>query len=155
MFERKITTKIKKFTEEFFRIASFDVKVDVGDVEESTVKIFIKMDDPQILIGENGKTLAYVQHILNKVIKRKLDKDLFIDLDINDYKLKKISYLKEVAKSYADDVALSGQPKEFRPMSSYERRIIHMELKDRSDVITESLGQEPDRKIVVKPKTQV
>jgi len=151
MFERKITTKIKKFTEEFFRIASFDVKVEVDEIEEFTIKVSVKMDEPQVLIGENGKTLIYVQHILNKVLKKKLDKELFIDLDINDYKAKKINYLKELAKSYADDVALSGQSKEFRPMSSYERRIIHLELKDRSDVVTESSGQEPDRKIIVRP----
>ncbi len=151
MFERKITTKVKKFTEEFFRIASFDVKVNVEEVEDSTIKVSITLDEPQVLIGENGKTLSCVQHLFNKVIKRKLDKDLFVDLDINDYKAKKTSYLKEIAKSYADDVALTGQPKEFKSMNAYERRIIHLELQNRIDVSTESLGQDPDRRIVVKP----
>jgi spoIIIJ-associated protein len=151
MFEKRITNKIKKFTEEFFKRASFDVQVTVEEIVDSTVRISINLSEPQVLIGENGKTLGHVQHILSKVIKKKIDKDLFVDLDINDYKAKKISYLKELAKSYADDVALTGQPKEFRPMSGYERRIIHLELQDRTDVLTESAGQDPDRKIVVKP----
>ena len=74
----------------------------------------------------------------------------YIDLDINDYKKKKIEYLKETARAVADEVALTKKEKYLPSMPPYERRIIHMELASRSDVTTESIGQEPERKIVIR-----
>jgi spoIIIJ-associated protein len=153
MFKKKVERKIQKIVQEFFEKTSFEVRVDVGEIEESTIPVLLTMEEPQVLIGENGKTLFCVQHLLSKILKRQFkDKEEFyIDLDINDYKKKKLNYLKELARSYADDVAFSKEEKELRPMSAYERRIIHLELKDRSDVRTESVGQEPERKIIIKP----
>jgi len=87
-----------------------------------------------------------------KVILRKKIKDQFyIDLDINDYKKKKIEYLKEMARSLADEVALLKKEKFLPPMSSYERRIIHLEIAERKDVTSQSFGEEPERKVVIKP----
>ena len=76
----------------------------------------------------------------------------YIDLDINDYKKKKKDYLKELACSIANEVALSKKQKELPPMSAYERRIIHLELAERQDVSTESIGQEPERKVIITPR---
>ncbi|MCD6402414.1 hypothetical protein J7L36_00985, partial [bacterium] len=75
----------------------------------------------------------------------------YINLDINKYKKKKTEYLKELANSVADQVALTKKEKVLPPMQAFERRIIHLELADRSDVTTESIGKEPERRVVVKP----
>ena len=75
-----------------------------------------------------------------------------MNLDINDYKKKKVEYLKDFAKETADQIAMTGQEKTLPPMSSYERRIIHAELSQRTDVITESQGDGFDRHVVIKPK---
>lgn len=56
-----------------------------------------------------------------------------------------------MARNYADEAALSRMPKELKPMPAYERRLIHLELQKRSDVTTESAGQEPFRHIIIKP----
>jgi len=142
--------QIKKTAQEFFDKTSFEVAIDVGE-QEDVFLVEAKMNDPQVLIGEGGRTLVCLQTILSKIIKKKLGESVYLDLDINDYKKKKMNYLKEMARNYADEVALSRQEKELASMPAYERRIIHMELKQRSDVNTESRGQDPERKVVIRP----
>jgi len=73
-------------------------------------------------------------------------------LDINGYKSKKVEYLKSLAKEAADQVVLNKEEKSLPPMSAYERRVVHAELAQREDVLTESQGSDLDRHIVVKPK---
>ena len=105
------------------------------------------------MIGEGGQTLAEVQRLLKRVLQRKITSDLlYVDLDVNNYKKKKIEYLKEMAKSSADEVALTKKEKDLLPMSAYDRRIIHMELASRPDIVVESIGQEPERRIIIKAR---
>ena len=147
------TGDIKKIIEDFFKKMTFGVEIGTPELKEDTVFVNVKTDEPRILIGQNGQTLAEIQHLLKAILKRKLKKEQFyIDLDINDYKKKKIEYLKETAKLLADEVALTKEEKTLDPMPAYERRIIHLELAKREDVVTESVGEEPERRLVIKPK---
>jgi len=144
---------IKKTVEEFFEKIPFEVEVDLLPEKEGTVPINLKMtDEPQILIGEGGQTLNEIQHLLKAILRRKIPELFYINLDINDYKKKKTEYLREMARSSADDVSLTKKEKTLAPMPAYERRIIHLELSNRSDVVSESAGEEPDRKIIIKPR---
>ena len=152
MFKREDIEKIKEITKDFFQKTTFEVEVHLSLPNENTLPIEIKTEDPQILIGEGGRTLVEIQHLLKSIIKRKIPHfEGYIDLDINEYKKKKIEYLKELARSTADEVALSKQERVLPPMQSFERRIVHLELAERKDVTTESLGREPERKVVVRP----
>ena len=109
------------------------------------------------MIGEGGRTLNEIQHLLKIILRKKFplpEKDrkmFFINLDIADYKKKKYQYLKELAQSVAAEVSSTKKEKTLSPMGAAERRIIHLELADRSDVATESIDQEPERKIVIRP----
>lgn len=154
--------KIKEITKEFFDRMTFEVEIDFLPQRDLTLPINLKTENPQILIGEGGQTLAEIQHLLKAILKRALrqsqgdkleEENFYIDLDINDYKKKKIEYLKEMARSAADEVALIKKEKQLSPMSAYERRIIHLELAGRSDVTTESIGEEPERKVAIKPSS--
>jgi len=146
--------KIKKITEEFFGKMTFEVEIEFLPQKDLTLPINLKTEDPQILIGEGGQTLAEIQHLLKTILKRKIvfEEKFYINLDINNYKKKKIEYLKELARSAADEVALTKKEKALSPMPAYERRILHLELANRSDVVTESVGQEPERRIIIKPR---
>jgi len=161
MFNQADLETIKKTVTEFFQKTTFEVEVEVLPEESSTLSINLKAEEPQILIGDQGQTLAEIQHLLRAVLRRAFwqeqdkkieEKPFFINLDINGYKKKKIEYLEELARFAADDVALMKKEKSLAPMPAYERRIIHLALADRSDVITESIGQEPERKIVISPR---
>lgn len=143
--------EIKNITREFFEKTALEVEIEFAPQRDLTFPINIKTETPQILIGEEGQTLSEIQHLLKSILKRKIKENFYIDLDVNDYKKKKIEYLKESARLAADEVAFSKKEKILSPMPAYERRIIHLELAGRQDVITESVGEEPERKVVIRP----
>ncbi|MDP1994180.1 MAG: R3H domain-containing nucleic acid-binding protein [Ignavibacteria bacterium] len=125
---------------------------DIVEENRDVVDLDIKLNEPQILIGQQGQTLFEIQRLLRTVLNKKLQKVFYLNLDINDYKKKKIEYLKDIAKELADQVSLTKEEKALLPMSAYERRIIHSELSQRTDVITESHGDGFERHIVIKPR---
>lgn len=143
--------EIKKTTREFFEKTTFNVEIEFLPQRDLTLPIHLKTDSPQILIGGGGQTLTDIQHLLKIILKRKIQEGFYIDLDINGYKKKKIEYLKELATSVADEVALMKKEKGLHSMPAYERRIIHLELAERGDITTESIGREPERKIIIRP----
>lgn len=168
MLEKNQIEEIKKTTTEFFErmtavVSSIEASIssskkDLPDTEKSDdisrdiVDLDIKLEEPQILIGQQGQTLFEVQRLLRMVLIRKFGGIIYLNLDINDYKKKKTEYLRDLAKSMADQVALTKEEKKLLPMPAYERRIIHSELSQRTDVITESQGDDFDRHVVIKPR---
>lgn len=151
------TEKIKDIIREFFGKTGFAIEaVEIGVPRDSTIPIGLKTDEPQILIGEGGQTLAEVQKLLKMVIQKKVasESHFYIDLDINGYKKKRADYLKEMARAAADEVSLTKKEKHLPPMQAYDRRIIHLELASRQDIVTESVGYGPERRISVKLRSQ-
>jgi len=142
---------LEKIVKEFFQKMTIDGEIKILPPKDETLSIHLKVENPQILIGEKGQTLFEIQHLLKAILKRKINENFYIDLDINDYKKKKIEYLKDLARSVADEVSLTKKEKILSPMPAYERRIIHLEIASRKDVTSESIGQEPERKVVIKP----
>lgn len=153
MLSRNDVTKINGVVEEFFKKMTFDVEVKTSLQQENVVSIDLKAEEPQVLIGEKGQTLSEIQHLLKIILRKITEEPFFINLDINDYKKKKTEYLKEMARSVADEVALNKKEKQLFSMSAFERRVVHMEIADRQDIITESIGQEPDRRILIKSRS--
>jgi len=151
MINWETVNKIKEIVKEFFEKTTLGVEVEFLPEQEGVLPISVKSEEPQILIGEGGQTLIEIQRLLKMILKKKIQEEFRIDLDINNYKKKKADYLKEVAVSTADDVSLTKKEKELAPMPAYERRIIHLALIERTDVITESIGEEPERRIIIKP----
>lgn len=151
MLSQTDINKIREIAKSFFEKTSFDLSLEFLNPEGETVFIKIKTEEPKVLIGQNGQTLTDIQRLLKAIIRKQIDGEFYIDIDVNDYKKKKTDYLREMAKESADEVVLTGREKKLFPMSSYERRIIHMALSERSGIAVESVGQEPDRRIVIRP----
>ena len=97
---------IKQVTKEFFKKTTFDVEIEFLPQQDLIVPINLKSDEPKVLIGEGGQTLVEIQRLLKSILRRQIDQEFYIDLDINGYKKKKIEYLKELAKSIANEVSL-------------------------------------------------
>jgi len=147
--------KIKEIIKDFFNQVGFVVEIDASSKEregEDILEANIKTAEAQTLIGKQGLVLADIQLLLRKVIKKKTDKDLYLSLDIDNYKRNKEDYLRDVAQSVADEVSRTKREKELPFTSSFDRRVVHMELANRKDVMTESIGEGEERKVVVKPK---
>lgn len=104
-----------------------------------------------LLIGEHGGNLAALEHLLKKIVKKKYGEDQKLTLDINDYRTKRLEDLKQDVKAAAKAVRLYRKEVPLRPMSSFERRVVHLLLAEYPDITTESIGQEPDRRVIIKP----
>ena len=143
--------QIKIEIEKFFDKTTFRLDVDISYKEDSTVYINVNSDEPQILIGERGETLADIQRLLKMIVKKITPDRVYVDLDINNYKKRRMDNLKDLARQTADKVVLVNQEKSLFAMSPYERRVIHLELAKRLDIATESVGNDPNRRIVIKP----
>jgi len=151
MIAKEILSTIEEATKEFFQKVGVDGAVQIKADEESGISIDITLQEPQLYIGEKGQTLFEIQHILKAIIRKKIpEQQLYISLDINEYKQNKESYLRELARTAADEVALLKKAKELPPMPPAERRIVHMELSERSDVSTESDGEGELRRVIIK-----
>lgn len=151
MLNQNDLKRIKIEIKNFFEKMTMNVELESLSQKEETLLLNLKAEEPQILIGENGQTLLDIQRLLRIILRRRIPETFFIDLDINNYKEKKIKYLKETARSVADEVALTRKENILPSMPAYERRIIHLEIADRQDVTTESVGQEPERRVMIKP----
>jgi spoIIIJ-associated protein len=142
---------IREIINEFFEKTGFDIETEILSLEDKTIPIKIKTEEPKVLIGQNGQTLADIQHLLKAIVSHQIPEQFYIDLDINDYKKKKIEYLRQTAKEWADEVSLNKKEKIMTPMPAYERRIVHLELADREDITTESMGEGLERRIIIRP----
>lgn len=157
--DKKDKKKIEKILKEFFKKSTFEVDFDLKDEEDSSValpqgsnlKLELKTDEPEVLIGPDGRILHSLQLILGKMIRKYLDTQVYLDIDINQYKQNKIKHLEDTAKEVADRVLLNNKEEILPAMSSFERRIIHMALASRGGIATESIGDGFERRIVVKP----
>ena len=122
------------------------------DAEGPTVQVSLRVQEPKMLIGERGQTLSEFQHILKLILRKKIVEPFYLSLDVNEYKKNKEEYLRDLAKTTADEVSLLKKPRELSPMSSADRRIIHIALSGRTDVVSESVGEGPERRVVIKLK---
>lgn len=151
MINKGEVKKVKQVVEEFLDHLDVEGEVEIDSPQDDTIPIDLEVAQPKPLIGKEGRTLAKIQHLLKLMCRDKIKDQFYIDLDINNYKEKKISYLKQKAREVGDKVALTKKERQLPAMPPYERRIIHMELADRNDVTTESVGKDPQRKVIIKP----
>jgi spoIIIJ-associated protein len=120
--------------------------------DEEWPTIDIQGDDSGLLIGRKGETLGAFQFMVNYIVRGQTGEQSRVNIDIEGYKQRRREVLEAQARSIATRVIASGHSFTLDPMSPSERRIIHMVLSDRSDVSTESSGEEGSRRITVLPK---
>lgn len=108
--------------------------------------------DQSILIGRRGETLDALQFLLNIILGRKVDLWARVIIDVEGYRLRRKLALISLARRTAEQVQQRKQAIPLEAMSAHERRIIHMTLSEHPEVVTESTGAEPERRIVVMPR---
>lgn len=104
-----------------------------------------------LLIGRRGETLMALQAIVDAAVRR-LGEGPRVMIDAGGYLDRRKENLKSMAKAAAEKAKATGRAVALGPMSSYERRIVHLELRDDTDVITRSEGEEPSREVLVVPR---
>ena len=145
---------IEQTAKELLSRINLEGDIRVSQKEEGSFTIDVTCQDPQLYIGEKGQTLSEILYILKSLLRKKLGEAVYVALDINDYQKNKEHYTRELARTTADEVTLFKAPKELPPMSAAERRIVHMELQERSDIETKSIGDGEGRRVVIKIKAK-
>lgn len=146
----------KKITEILDKMGfSFDLEVkESGEDDKSEQRnlIFnIKTQESNYLIGQYGINLQALQHISRIIIRKQLKLEANFILDINFYRQEKNKSIIEMAKNIANQSMMEKKSFILRPMSPYERRLVHLELSKNKEVFTESIGEGEERRIVIKP----
>lgn len=121
---------------------------------EKNIDIKIFSNNNSILIGKDGKNLDSLQNILRQILANNIETNFRINLDIENYREKKISNLERMAKRIAREVKTTKVEAKLDRMNSYERRIVHNALSNNKYVYTESHGEEPNRYVVIKLKEE-
>jgi spoIIIJ-associated protein len=127
-------------------------KVDAEE-ELPTVVLDIVGDDLGILIGRRGETLAALQYITRLVVGRKTRRWHPLVVDVEQYKVRRERSLRRLAKQMAERASFSQQTVALEAMPAYERRIVHLALRDHPNVTTKSVGEGDQRKVTIIPKT--
>lgn len=136
---------------EITKLMGLTVNLEIRRREENiTIKIF--SDHNAVLIGKNGYTIQALQTLVRQIIYNEINQNISIILDVENYKEKKIKNIEYLAKKTAREVAKTKVEAKLDSMNSYERRIVHGILSDDKYVFTESIGEEPNRCVVIKPK---
>jgi spoIIIJ-associated protein len=125
-----------------------------GGIEE-TVTLHVEGADEEamgLLIGRRGETLRSFQFLLNLLVSRKVQKWPQVVVDVGNYRQRRQESLEGLARRMAERVRQTGRPIMLEPMAAYERRIVHLALRDDASIYTESAGEGENRKIVIYPK---
>ena len=143
----------KKYVESILNNLGVDYNIEVRTLNgESELHFIVDSSENPLLIGIKGKTLDALQVLLKNLIGTFTHDKIVITLDIGNYKENRKRQLEILATKIGKEVATTKQPVKLKPMSAYERLIIHEKLADWRDVYTESEGEGEDRAIVVKPR---
>lgn len=122
-----------------------------AEVREGIVYLNIISNGSGLLIGKRGKTLNSLQYLVGKILQRDFSEGLAVVVDTEDYRSKRESSLVELAQELADKVKKSGRPLTTGPMNAQDRRVIHLALKETSDIRTKSKGEGNLRRVVIYP----
>ena len=120
--------------------------------DKTGLNVEISNENLGFLIGYRGETLYAFQSILSAIAGKEIDKKVRVILDIEGYKAKREKTLEELAEKVAKTVIKTRKPVKLEPMQAYERKIIHSKLQQNDKVQTESIGEEPNRRIVISLK---
>ena len=138
-----------KFSERLMAMSGFTCRCSVVEDEYNQVKLVVDADSAGILIGRHGYTIDAIEHLVERMTSRSIGDRVRMNLDINNYRLKREAKLVSMAQDAMTRVRNSGSEDHLPPMSPRDRRIVHMQVTDDDQLDTYTAGQGSDRHVVV------
>jgi spoIIIJ-associated protein len=149
--------RTKKIIEELLQVmgingAEINIKKDnsLKDKELLKIDIDLPLKEAKYFFSENASGLNAFQRILRVLVSKDSSGQNLLLVDINNYRREREKLLTDLALKSAQKVRRTKKPLALEPMSAYERRFVHLKLAEQPDIVTESIGEEPERKIVVR-----
>jgi spoIIIJ-associated protein len=152
-----MSVDVEAIAKEFLHALGAPYK-DISALEVAGQRIYmINADDGKQLIGSHGDTIHAIDHIIKKIVEKKVagegEEPHFL-VDVNDYRTRQIRDLQTKALMMAERARSFQYDVELSPMSAYERLIVHTTLQDAPNVKTESQGEGRSRRVVIKYSTE-
>lgn len=134
------------------RVVARYVEVPADGEQQPTVLVEILGNDLSILIGRRSETLNALQYLTNLIVGKELGRWVPVLIDVQGYRARRERQLRVLARRMAEQAIHTGRRQVLEPMPPDERRLIHLELRDHPHVTTESIGEDPNRKVTIVPK---
>ncbi len=131
------------------------IEVRYGEPDEEgqrPVMLDIHGDDLGVLIGRRAEILNALQYIVNLIVSKQVEHWVQVVVDVEGYRARREKQLRQMALRMADQAIKTGRRQVLEPMNASERRVVHLELRDHPKVATQSIGEEPSRKVTIVPK---
>jgi spoIIIJ-associated protein len=150
---------LRTFLENMVKAGAFELRVNVrvaeptGGAQEGEVEVYADLDgrDREILMARGGEVLKALEHLAFRALGLEPNFHEKIHIDCGGYRALRFEELRMTARVAAERVQTTRQPFRLNPMSSRERRIVHLALKDMPGVRTESIGTGDERQVVIHP----
>lgn len=117
--------------------------------DEPVIMVDIQGDDLSILIGKRSETLSALQYISSLIVGKELGRWTPMIIDVQGYRCRRERVLRQLARRMAEQAITTGRRQVLEPMPASERRVVHLELRNHPKVYTESMGEEPNRKVSI------
>ena len=133
-----------------------DVTAHYGEADDAHSRVPIKVDitgnDLSILIGPRAETLNALQYISALIVGKELGRSVPLVVDVEGYRARREQQIRQLARRMADQAIKTGRRQVLEPMPANERRLVHIELRSDPSVSTQSVGEEPRRKVTIIPE---
>ncbi len=149
--KKEVVEFMKEYLQTIAKHMNIEIRIETK-IRENQIYVNLFTNHSAILIGKNGRTMEALQVLLKQTLFVQTGHMIPIVIDVENYKNKKIKNIEFLAKRTAKEVARTKVEAQLTEMNSYERRIVHTTLANSKDVFTESVGEEPNRYVVIKPK---
>lgn len=150
----KAQIKIKEIAAKLLNLMGIEFTEINTSLMTGRILVDIKTADSSLIIGKNAQTLEALESIANLILHRDADTRVKAILDVEGYRKLQEEKFQSIARKAADEVKLTGKAYRFEPMTPHERRIVHMALKNDTDIETLSVGEGSQRKVMIKPKSK-
>ena len=149
--KREVKDYLKKLIKSLLKDMGFDVEIEITvNNDTSTYRLYSTNDS--LLIGKDGKNLKALTTVVNAILTKEINTNYRFLIDVSDYKEKNDRRIERLAKKLAREVKMTKVEVKMDSMNSYQRRLVHNILNNNKYVYTESVGEEPNRCVVIKPR---
>lgn len=149
--KREIKEFLKKEIKSILKDMGFEVEIEMTINNDTTTYRLYSTNDA-LLIGKDGKNLKALTTIVNAILIKQINNNYRFLIDVSDYKEKNDRRIERLAKKLAREVKETKVETKMDSMNSYQRRLVHNVLTNNKYVYTESVGEEPNRCVVIKPR---
>jgi spoIIIJ-associated protein len=145
----------KAILEQLMTHLGFQITVEVDSGETSRLNVVGEGEEKEALgalIGRKGERLSALQHLVNLMLSKEIGSWTRVLVDVEDYRGRRERQLRDLATRAAARVVETGKMLQLEPMPALERRWVHLTLRDHPGVATQSIGEEPNRRVVLVPR---